>query len=221
MGRKILLVTTDQQRYDTLGCNGGTLARTPVDRRARRRRSPLRARPSAVGRVHAVAIDDHHRPAPEHARRVDERRRAAGRRAVGGRGAARRRLSHGLDRQAALRAVPRSVRPVHREPLRPTRGMAGRCTAGSSTSRRRRTAPHGPLHYARWLADNHPEAVGDVLPGARRRPGGQRRRRWRDRRTTGPRQRHPARVVPHRLGGRPHDRRGSTRSTPTTTGSAG
>ena len=30
MGRKILLVTTDQQRYDTLGCNGGSLARTPV-----------------------------------------------------------------------------------------------------------------------------------------------------------------------------------------------
>ncbi|HET9691757.1 MAG TPA: sulfatase-like hydrolase/transferase [Acidimicrobiales bacterium] len=30
MGRKILLVTTDQQRYDTLGCNGGLLARTPV-----------------------------------------------------------------------------------------------------------------------------------------------------------------------------------------------
>ena len=30
MGRKILLVTTDQQRYDTLGCNGGTIARTPV-----------------------------------------------------------------------------------------------------------------------------------------------------------------------------------------------
>ncbi len=27
---KILLVTTDQQRYDTLGCNGGTLSRTPV-----------------------------------------------------------------------------------------------------------------------------------------------------------------------------------------------
>ena len=30
MGRKILLVTTDQQRYDTLACNGGTLSRTPV-----------------------------------------------------------------------------------------------------------------------------------------------------------------------------------------------
>jgi arylsulfatase A-like enzyme len=30
MGRKILLITTDQQRYDTLGCNGSQLARTPV-----------------------------------------------------------------------------------------------------------------------------------------------------------------------------------------------
>ena len=30
VGRKILFVTTDQQRYDGLGCNGGTIARTPV-----------------------------------------------------------------------------------------------------------------------------------------------------------------------------------------------
>ena len=30
MGRKILFVTTDQQRYDTLACNGGVLSRTPV-----------------------------------------------------------------------------------------------------------------------------------------------------------------------------------------------
>jgi arylsulfatase A-like enzyme len=29
MGRKILFVTTDQQRFDALGCNGGTIARTP------------------------------------------------------------------------------------------------------------------------------------------------------------------------------------------------
>lgn len=35
MGRKILFITTDQQRYDTLGCNGGQIARTPtVDRLA-------------------------------------------------------------------------------------------------------------------------------------------------------------------------------------------
>ena len=30
MGRKILFITTDQQRYDTLGANGGVLSRTPV-----------------------------------------------------------------------------------------------------------------------------------------------------------------------------------------------
>jgi hypothetical protein len=29
MGRKILFITTDQQRYDALGCNGGKIARTP------------------------------------------------------------------------------------------------------------------------------------------------------------------------------------------------
>jgi arylsulfatase A-like enzyme len=30
MGRKILFITTDQMRYDALGCNGGKVARTPV-----------------------------------------------------------------------------------------------------------------------------------------------------------------------------------------------
>jgi arylsulfatase A-like enzyme len=30
MGRNILFITTDQQRYDSLGCNGGKIARTPV-----------------------------------------------------------------------------------------------------------------------------------------------------------------------------------------------
>lgn len=30
MSRKILFITTDQQRYDTLAVNGGTLSRTPV-----------------------------------------------------------------------------------------------------------------------------------------------------------------------------------------------
>jgi arylsulfatase A-like enzyme len=30
MGRKILFITSDQQRYDSLGVNGGTIARTPV-----------------------------------------------------------------------------------------------------------------------------------------------------------------------------------------------
>ncbi|SVC47175.1 uncharacterized protein METZ01_LOCUS300029, partial [marine metagenome] len=30
MNRNILLITTDQQRYDSLGCTGGDIARTPT-----------------------------------------------------------------------------------------------------------------------------------------------------------------------------------------------
>jgi arylsulfatase A-like enzyme len=30
MGCKILFIITDQQRYDSLGCNSGKIARTPV-----------------------------------------------------------------------------------------------------------------------------------------------------------------------------------------------
>ena len=30
MGRKILFITTDEQRFDALGCYGGKVARTPV-----------------------------------------------------------------------------------------------------------------------------------------------------------------------------------------------
>jgi len=30
MGRNILFITTDQQRFDSLGCNGNTVARTPA-----------------------------------------------------------------------------------------------------------------------------------------------------------------------------------------------
>ena len=93
-----------------LGCNGGTVARTPViDALAAQGIRYERAQPQSRG-VHAVAQHDDHRPARQHARRVDERRAAARRRAVGGRGAARRRLPHGDHRQAALRAVPRPVR---------------------------------------------------------------------------------------------------------------
>ena len=30
MGRKILFITSDQQRWDSLGCNGNRFCRTPV-----------------------------------------------------------------------------------------------------------------------------------------------------------------------------------------------
>ena len=65
MGRKILFVTTDQQRYDTLGCNGGASPRTPVVDALAAAGHPLRAGDPAVGGVHAVALDDAHRPVPD------------------------------------------------------------------------------------------------------------------------------------------------------------
>ncbi len=49
MRRNILLVTTDQQRFDALGCNGGEIARTPVvDRLAATGRNYQRAHPQNV-----------------------------------------------------------------------------------------------------------------------------------------------------------------------------
>ena len=79
--RNILFITIDQQRFDALGVNGGTFARTPVRRRARARRAPLPARARAERRVHAVARDDAHRAAPAHARRDRQRHPARRRRA--------------------------------------------------------------------------------------------------------------------------------------------
>jgi arylsulfatase A-like enzyme len=49
MGRKILFITTDQQRYDTVGANGGTLSRTPVlDRLAAQGIRYERCQPTSV-----------------------------------------------------------------------------------------------------------------------------------------------------------------------------
>ena len=121
-------------------------------RLARRRRLPVRARPPAIGRVHAVAVDHHHRPAPEHPRRVDERCSPSGRRAVGRLGAQPCRLPHGDHRQAALRAISRSVRAVRRERVRPVgrvhdhaavvrRHRPVRTVDSSISSRRRTPAP--------------------------------------------------------------------------------
>ena len=90
---------------------------------------------------------------PEHARRVDERRAAAGRRAVGRRAAPAPRLPNRARRQGALRAVHGSVRSLHREHARPVgrgdgatavgRRHAPVRTVASSTSSSPRTAPPG------------------------------------------------------------------------------
>jgi hypothetical protein len=74
MGRKILFITTDQQRYDALGCNGNASARTPAV-------SPLAADGSTTGshnRTDARPLDHAHRSVRAHARGVRQQRPAAG-----------------------------------------------------------------------------------------------------------------------------------------------
>lgn len=168
MGRRILFVTTDQQRYDTLGCNGGTLSRTPViDRLAADGIRYERAVPQSVvcmpsrstmlsgqhPRTHGVWMNGV--PLPVDAPSVAHLLRDAGYR-------------------TAL------IGKAHFEPfldpfLRFDENWLA--TLGTETVEDRRygggTGPHrgfdhlelathgaaGWLHYAKWLGAEHPEAV--------------------------------------------------------------
>ncbi|MGH9006174.1 MAG: sulfatase family protein [Acidimicrobiales bacterium] len=160
MGRKILFVTTDQQRYDTLGCNGGTLARTPViDALAAEGIRYERAHPQSVvcmpsratmltgqyPTTHGVWMNGV--PLPIDAPSVAEALRRHGyRTALVGKAHFEPFLDPFLrfpeNAQAGIGTVPPGG--VHRgfEHLE-------LATHGSI----------GPLHYARWLAREHPEAV--------------------------------------------------------------
>ncbi|MHB1486257.1 MAG: sulfatase family protein [Acidimicrobiales bacterium] len=161
MGRKILLVTTDQQRYDTLGCNGGTLARTPiVDGLAADGIRYERAVPQSVVCMpsRATILTGQHPtshgvwmngvPLPVDAPSIAE-------------------LLHGVGYRTAL------IGKAHFEPYfdpfaRFTENrMGGTGTTPSGGTHRGfehlEFATHGAagqLHYARWLQTEHPEAVG-------------------------------------------------------------
>src|SRR3954452_7376548 len=165
MGRKILLVTTDQQRYDTLGCNGGTLARTPVvDALAGNGIRYERAHPQSVvcmpsratiltgqyPTTHGVWMNGV--PLPVNAPSV-----AA--------------VLHRAGSHTALIGKP------HFEPfLDPFLRFAENAIAQHGTTPPGGThrgfehlefathTPMGPLHYARWLMSEHPEAVGAFYP---------------------------------------------------------
>ena len=162
MGRKILFVTTDQQRFDTLGCNGGQLSRTPVvDALAAAGHRYERAHPQSVvcmpsrstmltgqhPSTHGVWMNGV--PLPTTAPSVAETLHEAGYR-------------------TAIIGKP------HFEPfLDPFARFAENGFARNETFGPHRGFEHfesathgaaGPLHYARWLAANHPEAVGMFYP---------------------------------------------------------
>src|SRR5438270_8088352 len=161
MGRKILLVTTDQQRYDTLGCNGGTLARTPVvDRLAAEGIRYERAIPQSVvcmpsrstiltgqhPTTHGVWMNGV--PLPVDAPSVAQ-------------------VLHDAGYRTAL------VGKAHFEPyFDPFSRFTENALSSTGTTPPAGThrgfehlefATHGAmgqLHYARWLREEHPEAIG-------------------------------------------------------------
>ena len=169
MGRKILFVTTDQQRYDTLGCNGGILARTPiVDRLAADGIRYERAVPQSVvcmpsrstmltgqhPSTHGVWMNGVALPvdAPSVAA---ELHRAGYRTALIG----KPHFEPFLDpfgrfpeNRLAREGVPTAESPWHDGTVGPHRGFDHLELATHS--------PMGGLHYARFMQAEHPEDLG-------------------------------------------------------------
>jgi arylsulfatase A-like enzyme len=162
MGRKILFITTDQQRFDTLGCNGGTLSRTPVvDGLAAQGINYRRAHPQSVvcmpsrstmltgqhPSTHGVWMNGV--PLPETAPSVAE-------------------VLHDAGYRTAIIGKP------HFEPFLdpfgrfPENGFARQGMFGPHRGFEHfESATHGAagqLHYARWIATTHPEAMGMFYP---------------------------------------------------------
>jgi arylsulfatase A-like enzyme len=169
MARKILFVTTDQQRYDTLGCNGGGLARTPViDGLAAAGIRYERAHPQSVVCMpsRSTIITGQHPsthgvwmngvPLPVDAPSVAALLQAAGyRTALIGK-------AHFEPFLDPFGRFTENLLAVKGEETRPAPWADG--TIGPHRGfEHLEFATHGaagPLHYARWLQATHPEAVG-------------------------------------------------------------
>ncbi len=169
MGRKILFVTTDQQRYDTLGCNGGTIARTPViDAVAAQGIRYERAVPQSVvcmpsrstiltgqyPSTHGVWMNGV--PLPVDAPSVAaELQRNGYRTALVGKAHFEPYMDafgRFTENMLARSGEPTAERPWADGTVGPHRGFEHLEFATHGAV--------GSLHYAQWLAANHPEAIG-------------------------------------------------------------
>src|SRR3954454_15791077 len=165
MGRKILLVTTDQQRYDTLGCNGGTLARTPVvDRLAASGIRYERAIPQSVVCMPSRSTILTGQHPTTHGVWMNGVPLPAGAPSVAA-------LLHDAGYRTAL------IGKAHFEPffdpfLRFTENAVsttgtvppGGTHRGFEHLELATHGPVGPLHYGRWLRHEHPEAAALSYP---------------------------------------------------------
>jgi arylsulfatase A-like enzyme len=158
MVRKVLLITTDQQRYDSLGCTGGTVAKTPIiDGLARngivyreaRNQSPvcMPARSTILTgqhvRMHGVTSNGIPLPA-EHPSLAHELKKAGYSTALIGK--AHFEPHAAKDFFENLAAGKNSFGPHRGFDYMELSGHTGR--AGRSL-----------FHYPKWLAETHPEAV--------------------------------------------------------------
>jgi arylsulfatase A-like enzyme len=173
VGRKILFVTTDQQRYDTLGCNGGAIARTPVvDHLAAEGIRYERAAPQSVvcmpsrstiltgqhPSTHGVWMNGV--PLPVDAPSVASQLHRAGyRTALIGKAHFEpfidpfgRFVENRLGRDGATSVVSDGIDGVRA----PHRGFDHLEFATHGAQ--------GPLHYAQWLRRTHPDEVGGFYP---------------------------------------------------------
>ncbi len=170
MGRKILFITTDQQRYDAYGCNGGTVARTPVtdalaangirfERAYCANTVCTPARSSILTgqypRTHGAIANGV--PLPDDAPSVAQRLSDAG-------------------------YTTSLIGKVHFEPIADPefKYEQNRIVASGESGPYRgfdyvRFAGHGPFgasHYGTWLRENHPDEVGGFLRTFSSAPGG-------------------------------------------------
>lgn len=174
MKRNILFVTTDQQRYDALGCTGGTVARTPVV-------DGLAARGVNYSRMYAnntvcmPALHHPHRAVPAHARCHVERGATAGGRTEHRRAPARhRRVPHRARGQGALRAAF-DFQNKWEENRRWRRGDTGPWRGFDYSIQAAHVAAfnHRPVqHYGRWVEANHPEHLESFCELLGAHPGG-------------------------------------------------
>jgi arylsulfatase A-like enzyme len=171
MGRNILFITTDQQRYDSLGCNGGKIAKTPVIdalagdginyRRAHNQNTVcMPARASMITgqyvRTHGVFANGVPLPpdAPSVARWLHER--AGYRTALLGK--AHFEPAFDMNQRWFENQMARQ------DSTGPYRGFE-----------RMELAMHAPLngwHYSLWLAKNFPDEIAGFAPLLSARPGG-------------------------------------------------
>src|SRR2546425_12139066 len=161
MGRKILFITTDQMRYDALGCNGGQVARTPIAdwlaetgiRYGRANNQNVVCMPARSSMITGQYVGTHGVfangvPLPADAPSVAEylREKAGYRTALLGK-------AH-FEPAFDLARKWRENRMAGEDSTGPYRGFD-----------HMELAMHGPQsmwHYGKWLSDNHPGYVAGV-----------------------------------------------------------